>query len=192
MKHLKALFALFGLFGLCAILAAACSAPEPRPSSRPPMESENHASADVNAAMENVNAETDRDMGEIYGMALAAFMPIDRGLNAGMAYIAIDMRNLPEIDDTDKERILHSFNDYDVDVLEATYAQLVDLGLYDPQKKALTGVLLTVESTEILDHKIKVEGSKYRSGKGAIGLKVTIERINGKWQVTEVEETWIS
>lgn len=136
--------------------------------------------------------KTERDMGEIYSLVLEAYMPVDVGLNGGMEFIAIDMSNLEELDETDKEQIVSSFKDYEVDVIEATFEQLKEMGLYDAHKMALKGVLLSVENIEISDRSIKVEGSKYRSAKGAIGLNVVVELINGKWLVTKVEETWIS
>ncbi|WP_423336442.1 hypothetical protein [Neobacillus sp. 19] len=36
------------------------------------------------------------------------------------------------------------------------------------------------------------EGSKYRSAKGAIGVESTIYFKEGKWQIKESKETWIS
>lgn len=133
-----------------------------------------------------------KDMGELYSLALDAYMPIDEGLNGGMKYIAIDMSNLNDIDETDKKQILKYFGKYNVEVMEATYDQLKEKGLYDPITMVLNGVLLRVEKTEISNNQIVVEGSKYRAGDGAIGTKVIIEYKNGKWQVSKADSTWIS
>lgn len=125
-------------------------------------------------------------------MALDAYMPIDEGLNGGMKYIAIDMSNFKDIDETDKNQILKYFDKYNVEVMEATYEQLKDKRLYDPQTTVLSGVLLRVEKTEISKNQMVIEGSKYRAGNGAIGTKVIVQYINGKWQVTQADGTWIS
>ncbi|QWU13295.1 hypothetical protein SAMN04487895_11838 [Paenibacillus sophorae] len=153
----------WGLVLLCVMLTTACT-------------NTNHA----------------KDMGELYSLALDAYMPIDEGLNGGMKFIAIDMSNFKDIDETDKEQILKFFAKYNVEVMEASYEQLKDKGLYDPQTMALNGVLLRVEKTEISENQMVIEGSKYRSGLGAIGTKVIVEYKNGKWQVTKADTTWIS
>jgi hypothetical protein len=133
-----------------------------------------------------------KDMGEIYGLALEAFMSIDEGLNGNMKYIAIDMTNFKDIDDTDKGQILKHFEKYDIEVMEATYEQLKAKGLLDPKIMVLNGVLLRVEKTEISNKKIVVEGSKYRAGNGATGTRIVVEYKNSKWQITEADGTWIS
>jgi hypothetical protein len=138
------------------------------------------------------DSELKKDMGELYSLALDAYIPIDEGLNGGMEYIAIDMSNFKDLDDTDKEQILQHFDKYNVKVMEATYEELKAEGLYDQQTSVLKGVLLRVEKTEISNKKIIVEGSKYRAGNGAIGTKVIVEYKNDKWQVTKADSTWIS
>jgi hypothetical protein len=50
-----------------------------------------------------------KDIGQLYRLALDAYMPIDEGLNGGMKYIAIDMSNFIDLDDSDKEQILKHF-----------------------------------------------------------------------------------
>lgn len=125
-------------------------------------------------------------------MALDAYMPIDEGLNGGMKYIAIDMSNFKDIDETDKNQILKYFDKYNVEVMGATYEQLKDKRLYNPQTTVLSGVLLRVEKTEISKNQMVIEGSKYRAGNGAIGTKVIVQYKNGKWQVTQADGTWIN
>ncbi|CAM3273104.1 peptide ABC transporter substrate-binding protein [Paenibacillus lupini] len=138
------------------------------------------------------NSKPTKDMGELYSLALDAYMPIDEGLNGNMKYIAIDMSTFKDLDDTDKKQILMYFNKYNVEVIEATYDQLKSEGLYNPQTMVLDGVLLRVEKTEIKNKKFVVEGSKNRAGDGAIGTKVIVEYKNGKWQVTKADGTWES
>ncbi|TCM87926.1 hypothetical protein EV294_1166 [Paenibacillus sp. BK033] len=138
------------------------------------------------------NTKPTKNMGELYSLALDAYMPIDEGLNGNMKYIAIDMSNFNDVDDTDKEGIKKYLNKYNVEVIEATYDQLKAEGLYDPQTMVLDGVLLRVEKTEIKNKKFVVEGSKYRAGDGAIGIKVIVEYKKGKWKVSKADGTWQS
>jgi hypothetical protein len=138
------------------------------------------------------NTKPSKDIGELYSLALDAYIPIDEGLNGGMKYIAIDMSNFKDLDDTDKQQILKYFNKYNVEVMEATYEQLKAKGLFDPKTMLLNGILLRVEKTENSNNKFVVEGSKYRGSLGAIGIKVVVELKYDKWQVTKAETTWES
>jgi hypothetical protein len=55
------------------------------------------------------------------------------------------------------------------------------------------GVLLKIENIKIKwFNKVHVECSKYRSAKGAIGVEITIHFKDGKWQVKESKEIWVS
>jgi hypothetical protein len=154
---------LFVLFLLAALLLSACS-----------------------------GANANRDMAEIYSLALDAYMPLDSGLNHDMEYIAIDMSNFENVDEAGKKEILKYFEKYKVEVMDATYEELKERGLYDPEGLYLYGILLRVEKTDISRSKVVIEGSKYRSGLGAIGTRVTVKYKNKRWEVTKVDETWIS
>lgn len=148
---------------LCILLTAACSSTNPS-----------------------------KNMGELYSLALDAFMPIEEGLNSNMKFIAIDMSNLKSINEKDKKLILEYFNKYHVEIKEATFEQLKDCGVYDPNTKVLNGILLSIEKTEISKNQIVIEGTKFRGGDGSIGILVTIEFINGIWQITNAYTTWIT
>lgn len=134
------------------------------------------------------------DLGEIYSIALNSIMEQDEALSHDMEYIAIDMSNFEEVDESDKKEILSYFKEkYKVDVMEATFEQLKEKGLYDPDTMALDGVLLRIEKVEFKsNNNIFFEGSKYRSGLGAIGVEVTVHYKDSKWKIKEVKQTWIS
>ncbi|WP_206098596.1 peptide ABC transporter substrate-binding protein [Paenibacillus montanisoli] len=141
---------------------------------------------------EATGVQPEIDLGEVYSLALDAYMPVDEGLNSGMAYIAIDMSNLKDIDDADKQQILDYFKKYNVGVMEATYEELKAQGLENKTSLVLDGVLLKVDQARITEKQAIVEGSKFRSGDGAIGMKVIVELKDGKWKVKEAGMTWIS
>jgi hypothetical protein len=133
------------------------------------------------------DAKPPRDMGEIYSLALGAYMPLNEGVTGKMSYIAIDMSNLKSIDARDKQEILDYFKSYNVTVMEATYQELMEQKLADPSMANLAGVLLRVKTTEISADKVVVEGDKYRTDGGGISAKVVVEYKNGMWQVTKAE-----
>lgn len=130
---------------------------------------------------------------EIYIQAFDSFMPLDEGINGEVKYIAIDMSNLNGLKDTDKEKILNYFKKYGVEVMDASFDDLKQKGLYDEKRLCLEGIVLSIKTIDILsDSEVKIEGSKYRSGEGAIGVIVTVVYKEGKWQVGKTDLTWIS
>ncbi|MDF2039900.1 hypothetical protein P2R12_23450 [Cytobacillus oceanisediminis] len=78
--------------------------------------------------------------------------------------------------------------------MDASLDQLKERGLYNEEEMGLEeGVLLRIENMKYkLLNNVYFEGSKYRSAKGAIGVESTIHFKEGKWQVKESKETWIS
>jgi hypothetical protein len=133
-----------------------------------------------------------QSMGQIYTLALEGFMPKDEALNSNMKYIAIDMSNFKDVDDKDKKEILNYFKKYNVETMDSTYEQLKEKGLWNAKTKALDGILLRVESTEVVRNKVIIKASKYRSGLGAIGGESTVIYKNGSWILKEAKDTWIS
>lgn len=131
--------------------------------------------------------------GELYIIALDALMEEDKALNSDMTFIAIDM-SLDGVDEEQKKTILHHFkNQYKVKVLDAAMDELEEKGYYNPDTNALEGVFLRIEKVDFTfnDH-VLIEGSKFKSGIGAIGLRIEVEYEDGKWHLKESELSWIS
>ena len=53
----------------------------------------------------NTGIEPKEHLGEIYSIALDSIMKQDEALNTDMEYIAIDMSNSEEVDESDKKEI---------------------------------------------------------------------------------------
>lgn len=142
----------------------------------------------------NDGIEPKEHLGEIYSVALDSIMEQDEALSSNMEYIAIDMSNFEELDENDKKEIINYFKEkYKVDVLGATLEQLKEKGLYNPDTMALDGVLLRIENVDFkFNNNIFFEGSKYRSGNGAVGVEVTIQLKDNRWKSKEAKMTWIS
>lgn len=143
---------------------------------------------------DKLGLEPKEHLGEIYSVALDSIMEQDEALSSGMKFIAIDMSNFEEVDQSDKEEILSYFKEkYNVDVMNATFEQLKEKGLYNPDTMVLDGVLLKIEKVEFkFNNNIFFEGSKYRSGNGAVGVKVTVHYKDNQWKSKEAKMTWIS
>jgi hypothetical protein len=142
----------------------------------------------------NNGIEPKEHLGEIYSVALDSIMEQDEALSSDMKYIAIETSNFEEVDESDKEEILSYFKKkYKVDVMDATFEQLKEKGLYNPDTMSLDGVLLRIEKVDFkFNNNIFFEGSKYRSGLGAVGVEVTVHYKDNKWKSKEAKITWIS
>lgn len=131
---------------------------------------------------------------EIYSAALNSIMKEDPGLNNGMEYIAVDITNINDLAEKDKEEILSTIQkEYKVDVMIATFEELKEKGLYNPDTGELYGVLLKLDKVDFkFNNQVFFEASKYRSGLGAIGVEGTIHFDEGEWEIKELNHTWIS
>ena len=142
----------------------------------------------------NNGPEPKEHLGEIYSVALDSIMEEDEVLSKDMDYIAIDMSNFNEVDESDKDEILSYFKEkYNVEVMDATLEELTEKGLYNPDTFVLDGVLLKIKKVSFKgNNTIFFEGSKYRSGDGGLGVEVIIHYKDNKWKSKEVKKTWIS
>jgi len=142
----------------------------------------------------NTGIEPKEHLGEIYSVALDSIMEQDEALSSDMEYIAIDMSNFEEVDERDKQEILSYFREkYKVDVMASTFDQLKEKGLYHPDTMSLDGVLLRIDNVDFkFNNNIFFEGSKYRSGTGAVGAEVTVHYQDNKWKSKEDKVTAVS
>lgn len=142
----------------------------------------------------NTSIEPKEHLGEIYSVALDAIMEQDPGLNTDMEFIAIDMSNFKDVDESDKEEIISYFKEkYKVEVIDANFDVIEEKGLYNPETLVLDGVLLGIKNIDFNDNnEVVFEGSKYRSGDGAAGIEGKIQYKDNKWTIKEVKMIWIS
>lgn len=142
----------------------------------------------------NIGENPKDHLEEIYTLALDSIMEKDKALNSDMEFIAIDMSNFDGINEEQEKAILNYFKDkYKVEVMNATMDKLEEKGYYKPDTMALEGVLLRIEKVDFkFNNNVLFEGSKFKSGTGAIGVESTIHYKNGEWQIKESKETWVS
>lgn len=131
---------------------------------------------------------------DIYIICLDSMMPVDDGLNSGMKYIAIDGSKLRYISSSEKGKILKHFNGkYNIKALDASYDKLVDMGMVNSELNGLDGILLNISKIDVIDKKnVIIEGYKYKSGLGAVGIKSKITFDGREWKLESSGMTWIS
>lgn len=147
---------------------------------------------------DNNQVDTENNSGEnlveLYSIVLDALMEENQGLNQDINYIAIDMSNFVKLTETDKQEILNYFKEkYKIDILVATYDELIEEGFFNYDTMSFDGVLLNIEKVDFKSNKnIFFEVSKYRSAKGAIGVEITVQLEGNNWKVKEIKDIWIS
>ncbi len=130
---------------------------------------------------------------DVYIAALDSLVNLDEGLNGGMKYISIDTSTLKHLRESNKSELLKYFQNYDVEVMDASFDELKEKGLFNEETLSLEGILLSIDDIKMAsDKKIIIEGSKYRSGLGAIGVNCILEYKGDQWEVKKAEITWIS
>lgn len=129
---------------------------------------------------------------QVYCLALDSFMTLDKGLNCNMKYIAIDTETLKDLDASNKEAIIEYLGKYNVDVIAASLDDLKTMGMFNDKNLSIEGVLLKFENITINESSVILNGSKFRSGKGAIGVKCEITIKNNEVKVKSSKITWIS
>lgn len=140
----------------------------------------------------HIYSEAKTDSWKIYSLALESAMEMDTALNHDIKYIAIDLQAL-DLSPKDEALILTYFeHTYDIEVFKATYSELRDMG-YVGDHGILEGLLLTIEDSRTIFMCLVVEGSKHRSGTGAIGFKSVVYYAGiNKWKLLNRTMTWIS
>lgn len=137
-------------------------------------------------------ANVDGSAGQLYGLAFEAMMPMDEALNENMKYIAIDFSVLSHLTEEDKQYIEQYMGKFAVEVKDATFEQLEESENLRDNNMILDGVLLKVDKVDISENGAVIEGIKYRSGNGAIGVNIKLTLEDGAWKVAETATTWIS
>ncbi|SDY14558.1 hypothetical protein SAMN05421736_101491 [Evansella caseinilytica] len=139
------------------------------------------------------NEDPNKYISEIYCIVLDTLMEESQQLNKEMAFIAVDMTQVEELNEQENGEITTYLEDkYGVEVMLATYEELTDQGLYDPETSALDGVLLKINKIHSKTNHAVIEAEKYRAGDGAIGMEYTIHYKSRTWQVKEASMIWIS
>ncbi|MEF2966328.1 peptide ABC transporter substrate-binding protein [Paenibacillus sp. M1] len=136
--------------------------------------------------------DMDGSAGQLYSLVFQTLFNMDEALNDGMKYIAIDLSPLTQLTDEDKAYILDSLGSHGVEVRDTTFDRLKEEEEHFKEILVLEGVMLRIEKADIGRDSAVIEGSKYRSGTGAVGAKITLKLKDKAWSVTDSGMTWIS
>lgn len=114
----------------------------------------------------------------------------DPGLNGNISMMALNTLGWSDLTDIDKEIIFSLLKaSYGLEILEATYDELVKQGLIDEEMLYFEkGILIIIKNFNYDEEKQAISCSieKWRSGKGAIGSNnVTAEYKDGKWEISK-------
>lgn len=140
------------------------------------------------ASAENMNGSA----GQLYAITFEAMMELDEGLNHEMNYIAVDLSEMSQLTEDDKTYIIEYLQDFGTEIRDRTLDQLMEEENPEQSSPSLKGVLLRVDKVEINEDSAQIEGSKYRSGTGVVGAKITLKLEEGAWKLSGSEMTWIS
>lgn len=137
---------------------------------------------------ENMNGSA----GQLYAMTFEAIMNLDEALNHEMNYIAVDLSEMTQLTEDDKTYIIEYLQSFGTEIRDRTLEQLLEEESPGQNNLTLKGVLLRIDKVEINEDSALIEGSKYRSGTGAVGAKITLKLEKGAWKLAGSERTWIS
>lgn len=133
---------------------------------------------------------------EAYKAVIDDIYEEDSGLNGNISLIALDLSEITELSETDIKNLLNMVKvEYGLEVIKATYKELVDKGLIDDKNLYFeTGILIQLKNPSYNEKKKSLTYgiSKWRSGLGAIGTdKGKAKLKDGKWIISK-ENMWIS
>ena len=200
LKRVNAVLCLLGLWLVIAGCGAgetaepAAKAAPPGPSESTPQPNTKDAAGETGAGTTAPDGKQDMhgSAGELYRLAFEAMFSMDEALHSDIKYIALDLSDLQQLTDADRRHILASFAFQEAEVRDTTMEELKKEEPEFKETPMLQGVLLKIEKVELGEDSAVIEGSKYRSGTGAIGAKITLELKDGAWSVAKSEMTWIS
>ncbi|WP_018749919.1 hypothetical protein [Paenibacillus sanguinis] len=138
------------------------------------------------------SGEMDGTAGQLYAIAFEAMMKIEKTLNNDMKYIAIDLSKMTQLTAEDKSYIMEYLQTFDTVIRDRTLEQLK---LEESNKNApllLSGVFLRVDKVDIGVASALIEGAKYRSDTGSLGVKVSLEFVDGVWKLSGSDINWES
>ncbi|WBW95693.1 hypothetical protein [Oceanirhabdus sp. W0125-5] len=130
---------------------------------------------------------------KIYALAFDAVWEIDEALNSDINYVSINTKTFKDFSEEDKSELFDYIQEkYNVTMLDMSFEELQDEG-YVKDLYFEEGILFEIDrySSNSIES-VSFEGSKWRSGLGAIGFYFEGVKKDDKWEVEECKMTWIS
>ncbi|MCM1988373.1 hypothetical protein [Oceanirhabdus seepicola] len=129
----------------------------------------------------------------VYALAFDSVWEMDKALNSDIKYVSIDTKTFKDFSEEDKSELFDYIAEkYNVIMLDMSFEELQDEG-YVKDLYFEEGILFKVDKyNSHSTNSVSFEGSKWRSGLGAIGFSFKGEKKNNKWELVECNMTWIS
>ena len=181
MKKLLAL--MFCLTLLFSLVGCGTRATDNKPSNTAVNESN-----DNNVSNNNIGS-IQEDICELYLEVLEDLWNVDSGLNNEISQIGIDLSELSNLTEAEKEYVMSSFaSKHDLPYIIGTFEELCDQGLIDKENLIWEdGLFFSIKTNE---DKKTFDAQKWRSGLGAyfFGQCIAQRDTNGKWSYTIGQE----
>jgi len=143
-------------------------------------------------AVYNFKVEKTPNAVEAYTTVIDKLYKEDSGLNGDIKYLAIDTSLMVNLNDKTKVKLLKHLEKYGFTVLDMSFEDLQKTG-YIKNLQFEEGILFQIEDEPMENNRIKMKASKWRSGKGAIGYNhLILNYKDGKWEISGLNEMWIS
>jgi hypothetical protein len=144
----------------------------------------------------SITLTEDKELLEAYKAIIDDIYKEDDGLNSDISVIALDLEDITDLTEGELTRLVEMVKEsYSVEVMKATYKELIEQGLVDEDKLYFEkGILIRIiEPKYDKDKKLLTYGiEKWRSGLGAIGSnEASAQYEDGVWKITK-ENMWIS
>lgn len=144
----------------------------------------------------SITLTEDKELMEAYKAVIDDIYQEDSGLNSDISLIALDLSDITDLTEEELDKLANMVEaDYNIDVIRATYKELIEQGLVDEDKLYFeTGILINIiEPKYDKEEMLLTYGiEKWRSGLGAIGSNNASARFeDGEWKITK-EDMWIS
>ena len=155
--------------------------------------------------MKKVFRFTEKQLVDIYTIALDSFVPTEEAINMNKTdYLAIDMSStfFDNISQEGKQQILDYFkNKYNIEVMNASLDTLKEKGLTSSvggkyvnlKSNGKRGILLGILNEKIeSETEVVIEGYWFSGAVAAAGFRTTIVFKDGQWELQKTGMIWIS
>ena len=109
-------------------------------------------------------------------------------------FVSLDVKKIDNFSDGEVQYLLTSFKKYSDKVICASLKDLMKIGLCTPLKKDLHGGILLVidDIVEMTKESVVLKISAHESGMGAAGYICKLKYKDDKWEVVELEPTFMA
>lgn len=147
----------------------------------------------------SITLTEDKELLQAYKAVIDDVYQDDSALNSDISIIALDLEDVNNLTEEELvtlvEMVDETYGSAGIEVMKATYKELIEQGLVDDENLYFEkGILITIKEPQYDRKKMTLTYGieKWRSGLGAIGSdKATAKFKDGEWKITK-EDMWIS